>query len=57
MEINTKDNKKIDVPEDRILTIPEGLLGFEEYTKYALKYSFLGDIVSLVKLMHVFVCM
>lgn len=39
MEINTKDNKKIDVPEDRILTIPEGLLGFEEYTKYALYES------------------
>ena len=36
MEIITKDNKKIDVSEDRVLTIPEGLLGFEEYTKYAI---------------------
>ena len=39
MEIITKDNKKIDVPEERILTVPEGLLGFEEYTKYALYES------------------
>ena len=39
MEIITKDNKKIDVSEDRVLTIPEGLLGFEEYTKYAIYES------------------
>ena len=39
MEIITKDNRKIDVPDERILEIPEGLLGFEEYKKYALYES------------------
>jgi len=36
MEILTKARGKIDVSEDRLLTIPEGLFGFEKFTKYAL---------------------
>lgn len=36
MEILTKTKGKIEIASDRLLTIPEGLLGFEKYTKYAL---------------------
>ena len=36
MEIVTKAHGKIEITEDRLITIPEGLFGFEEYTKYAL---------------------
>lgn len=36
MEILTKAKGKIEIPEERALTIPEGLLGFEKFTKYAL---------------------
>lgn len=36
MEIMTKSLGKIDVSEDRLLTIPEGLYGFENYTEFAL---------------------
>ena len=36
MELLTKTKGKIEISEDRILTIPEGLFGFEQYTKYAL---------------------
>ena len=36
MELITKAHGKINVPEDHLITIPEGLFGFEEYTKYAL---------------------
>lgn len=36
MEIMTKANGLIEVSEDRLLEIPEGLFGFEEYTKFAL---------------------
>ena len=36
MEIITKARGKISVSDDRLITIPEGLFGFEEYTKYAL---------------------
>lgn len=36
MEIMTKSLGKIDVSTDRLLSIPEGLYGFEEYTDYAL---------------------
>lgn len=36
MEIVTKARGKIEIAEDRLLTIPEGLFGFEKYTKYAL---------------------
>ncbi|MCQ2576567.1 MAG: flagellar assembly protein FliW [Treponema sp.] len=39
MEIITKAKGKIDISEDKILTIPEGLFGFEDYTKYALVNS------------------
>ena len=33
MELLTKTKGKIEVSDDRILTIPEGLFGFEQYTK------------------------
>ncbi|MCR4953830.1 MAG: flagellar assembly protein FliW [Treponema sp.] len=36
MEIMSKAKGKIEVSDDRLLEIPEGLFGFEEYTKFAL---------------------
>lgn len=36
MTVNTKANKMVEVPDDHILTIPEGIFGFEDFTKYAL---------------------
>lgn len=36
MEIFTKARGKINISEDRLLTISEGLFGFENYTQYAL---------------------
>ncbi len=36
MELITKARGKIDISEDRLITIPAGLFGFEQYTKYAL---------------------
>ena len=36
MELITKARGKITVSEDHLITIPEGLFGFEDYTKYAL---------------------
>ena len=36
MEVMTKAKGRIDIPEEKILTIPEGLFGFEQYTKFAL---------------------
>jgi len=36
MEIFSKAKGKIEVSEERLITIPDGLFGFEKYTKYAL---------------------
>lgn len=36
MEVMTKAKGKIEVAEDKILTFPEGLFGFEEYKTFAL---------------------
>ena len=36
MEIVTKARGKIEITEDRLITIPAGLFGFEQYTKFAL---------------------
>ena len=36
MELITKAHGKIDISDDRLITIPDGLFGFEQYTKYAL---------------------
>ena len=36
MEIMTKSQGVMDISEENLLTIPEGLFGFEEYTKFAL---------------------
>ncbi|MCR5436479.1 MAG: flagellar assembly protein FliW [Treponema sp.] len=36
MELVTKARGKIEISEDQLLEIPEGLFGFEDYTKFAL---------------------
>lgn len=36
MEIKTKANGIVNVDEKQLVTFPEGLLGFEKYTKFAL---------------------
>lgn len=36
MLVNTKAKGPVDISEDHILSIPEGIFGFEDYTKYAL---------------------
>lgn len=36
MEIDTKTNGTVSVSENKLLELPEGLFGFENYTKYAL---------------------
>ena len=36
MEVLTREKGKVDVAEENLLTIPEGLFGFEMYSKYAL---------------------
>lgn len=36
MEIETKAIGKVAITEEQKITLPEGLIGFEEYTKYAL---------------------
>ncbi|MBR5645756.1 MAG: flagellar assembly protein FliW [Treponema sp.] len=36
MELVTKARGTINISEDQLLEIPEGLFGFEEYTKFAL---------------------
>lgn len=39
MEIMTKAKGKIEISEENLLTIPEGLFGFEDFTKFALVNS------------------
>lgn len=36
MEIKTKALGMVSVPDDQLLTIPQGLFGFESYTQYVL---------------------
>lgn len=36
MTVNTKSKGLVEVSDDHILNIPEGIFGFEDYTKYAL---------------------
>lgn len=36
MEVKTKANGIVNVEEKQLVTFPEGLLGFEKYTKFAL---------------------
>ena len=36
MKVETKVSGLIEVPDDHIINIPAGLLGFEEYTDFAL---------------------
>ncbi len=36
MEVLTREKGKVDVAAENLLTIPEGLFGFEMYSKYAL---------------------
>ena len=45
MEIVTKAHGKMEISEDRIITIPDGLFGFEKYTKnYEFTYINLNEI-------------
>ena len=39
MLVKTKNGKSVEVPEDYLITIPEGLFGFEDYTQFALVES------------------
>ena len=36
MKIDTKAKGEMDIPEDNLISVPEGIFGFEDYTKYAL---------------------
>ncbi len=36
MKIVTKNNETIEITDDQLLSLPEGLLGFENYKKFAL---------------------
>jgi len=36
MLILTKAKGEIDIPEDNMISVPEGIFGFEDFTKYAL---------------------
>ena len=36
MKIDTKAKGEMDIPEDDLISVPEGIFGFEDYTKYAL---------------------
>lgn len=36
MQIITKNNETVEISEEQLLTLPEGILGFESFTKYAL---------------------
>lgn len=36
MDVMTKNMGSVTVPDDKLLEIPEGLFGFEDYTKFAL---------------------
>ena len=36
IEIVTKAHGKMEISEDSVITIPEGLFGFEKFTKYAI---------------------
>ena len=36
MEVKTKTMGTVEVPDERIITLPDGLFGFEEFKKYAL---------------------
>lgn len=39
MKLKTKSQGVVDISDESVITIPEGLFGFEEYTKYALVES------------------
>lgn len=39
MKVNTRLFGEIEVAEDRIITFMQGLMGFEEYTRYTLIYN------------------
>ena len=36
MEVLTKTMGKVNVQENQLMTVPDGLYGFENYTKFAL---------------------
>lgn len=39
MEINSRIFGKIEIDDDKIITIPGGILGFEKYTRYAIAFD------------------
>ena len=39
MQIETKTMGKIEISEDRIIRIPQGLFGFEEYSDFLINFS------------------
>lgn len=39
MEINSRIFGKIEIDDDKIITIPNGVLGFEKYTRYAIAFD------------------
>ena len=39
MEINSRIFGKIEIDDNKIITIPNGLLGFEKYTRYVIAYD------------------
>ena len=39
MEINSRILGKIEIDDNKIITIPNGLLGFEKYTRYVIAYD------------------
>lgn len=50
MTVETATQGKVEVSESRIITIPEGLFGFEEYTKFALIESGFSPFIWLQSL-------
>ena len=39
MKINSRIFGKIEIDDDKIITIPNGVLGFEKYTRYAIAFD------------------
>ena len=53
MLVNTKASGVVEVPEEHIITIPAGLFGFEDFTRFALYDSSYKPFVRLQSLEEV----
>ena len=53
MLVETKASGTVEVPEEHIITIPAGLFGFEDYTRFALYDSSYKPFVRLQSLEEV----